>query len=113
MSIKNRTFYSVIFKIVPRNIKFKLIHKFNLWASNESISGPGSEISNTKAVVKFLNNFIKEQNIKSILDIPCGDFNWMQTVDLSGIKYIGGALFKRIASIIGFKNAMYLKRFIK
>ncbi len=96
MNIKNRIFYSVVFKIVPRNLKFKLIHKFNLWASDESISGPGSEISKTKAVVQFLINFIKEHNIKSILDIPCGDFNWMQTINLSGIKYVGGDVVEQL-----------------
>jgi hypothetical protein len=26
---------------------------------------------------------------QSLLDAGCGDFNWMRTVDLPGIKYIG------------------------
>lgn len=96
MNIKNRIFYSVIFKIVPRNLKFKLIHRFNLWASEESISGPGSEISKTEGVVRFLEKFLKEENIKSILDIPCGDFNWMKTVNLKGIKYVGGDVVEKL-----------------
>jgi hypothetical protein len=29
-------------------------------------------------------------NIKSVLDLPCGDFNWMQRVDMSNVEYIGG-----------------------
>ena len=32
----------------------------------------------------------------TILDIPCGDFNWMQNVDLSGIKYIGADIVEEI-----------------
>jgi 2-polyprenyl-3-methyl-5-hydroxy-6-metoxy-1,4-benzoquinol methylase len=27
--------------------------------------------------------------VKSLLDAPCGDFNWMATVDLNGLLYIG------------------------
>lgn len=30
-----------------------------------------------------------QYEIKSILDIPCGDFHWMQNVDLSAIEYNG------------------------
>jgi len=96
MNIKNRIFYSVIFKIVPGNWKFKLIYKFNLWASDESISGPGSEVYKTRAVVDFLTGFIKNRKIKTILDIPCGDFNWMQTVNLSGIQYLGGDVVEQL-----------------
>ena len=32
---------------------------------------------------------MKRYNIKSILDLPCGDFNWMKQINLNGIKYHG------------------------
>ena len=32
-----------------------------------------------------------------MLDLPCGDFNWMRHVDLSGIEYTGGDIVKEIA----------------
>ena len=34
--------------------------------------------------------------ISTVLDIPCGDFNWMRNIDLSGIKYIGADIVKEI-----------------
>ena len=36
--------------------------------------------------------------IKSIFDIPCGDFNWFRNLDLSGISYTGGDIVKKIIS---------------
>ncbi len=38
---------------------------------------------------RSLTTFLREYRIKSILDIPCGDWNWMKKMDLSGISYIG------------------------
>ena len=43
----------------------------------ETYSGPGSLLQNTGNLINELNIFIKEYNIKSIVDIPCGDFNYM------------------------------------
>ena len=51
------------------------------WESNESRSGIGSEIKNTKEVLRAINQMsLKQYNIKSIIDIPCGDFNWMSSL---------------------------------
>ena len=52
-------------------------------------SGPGSHPSNIAKYVKFLNSFIRENSIKSILDIGCGDWQLMSMVDLSGVRYKG------------------------
>lgn len=55
----------------------------------ETYSGPGSLIMNTDLLVLNLNKFIKDYNIKSIIDIPCGDFNYMSTINLENVDYIG------------------------
>ena len=86
----SRICYSFLFRFLPRRTKFSLIHRYNLWSSSESISGPGSELSRTIRIREFLQYFIQKYQIKSILDVPCGDFNWMKQVDLTGIKYFGG-----------------------
>jgi SAM-dependent methyltransferase len=52
-------------------------------------SGPGSHPSNTEKYVKFLNSFIRENSIKSILDVGCGDWQLMSMVNLSGVRYKG------------------------
>jgi len=68
---------------------FTNIYKTNKWNSKESISGTGSELKVTENLRKELPTIINDLNIKSILDLPCGDFNWMSKVDLKGVKYIG------------------------
>jgi hypothetical protein len=69
--------------------KFTEIYENNLWCSPESVSGGGSEMQNTKVIRKELPVLIQKFNIKSILDLPCGDYNWMKSVDLCGASYIG------------------------
>jgi hypothetical protein len=69
---------------------FTEIYQNNLWTSRESKSGAGSELKNTEIVRNELPSLFKKFNIKTMLDIPCGDFNWMNHVDRTGIDYIGG-----------------------
>src|ERR1035437_7717295 len=76
---------------------FDEVHLINSWGSAESISGVGSDIEQTKVVIETLPQIFKKYNIKSFLDAPCGDFNWMKNVDLSDItKYIGGDIVNSI-----------------
>jgi hypothetical protein len=61
-----------------------------------SVSGCGSQMDNsTKNIRETLYNFLKNNNIKSIADIPCGDFWWMRHIDLFDIKYIGGDIISQ------------------
>jgi hypothetical protein len=55
----------------------------------ESISGPGSTLEQTRNVRSVLPEVIKKYNITSILDAPCGDFNWMRYVALGDCVYYG------------------------
>ena len=73
---------------------FTEIYEKNLWQSAESVSGLGSEIEYAKSVSKELPVLLQKYNIKSILDIPCGDWNWMKNVDLCGASYIGADIVK-------------------
>jgi SAM-dependent methyltransferase len=65
------------------------IKETHYWNSVESVSGDGSELSVTIDLRKGLEEIIRENKIKSMLDIPCGDFNWMKEVNLKGLDYIG------------------------
>ena len=69
--------------------RFTQIHKSNYWANAESLSGGGSTMEATAETRKALEQFTKDYQIRSVLDVPCGDFHWMQHVDL-GVPYIGG-----------------------
>lgn len=70
---------------------FTNIYKTNHWGSFESVSGPGSELRQTEILRSVLPKIFQKYKIKSVLDIPCGDFNWMRFVDMSRIDYYIGA----------------------
>jgi SAM-dependent methyltransferase len=63
------------------------------WGRNESASGSGSSLDATEKLRKALPELLENLGVKSILDIPCGDFHWMRLVPLEaldyGIHYIG------------------------
>jgi len=72
------------------NNVFNEIYHRNYWGSAESRSGPGSELKSTEKLREFLPRIWKKYNIKTVLDAPCGDYNWMRAVDKTDIDYIGG-----------------------
>ena len=86
--------------------RFEMIYNENFWESNESSSGIGSEIKNTKEALKAIKLVIKQYKIKSIIDIPCGDFNWMSSLDMGNIDYKG---FDIVRSVIKENNKKYKK----
>ena len=57
--------------------------------NRESLCGPGSHKANTHEAIEFINGIIKKHNIKSILDLGCGDWNWFNKIDLNDCNYIG------------------------
>lgn len=60
---------------------FNDIYRRNRWNGTESLSGPGSTKAFTGQARKFLERFIKENDIYGIFDAGCGDFNWMSEVE--------------------------------
>ncbi|MCC6264034.1 MAG: class I SAM-dependent methyltransferase [Bryobacterales bacterium] len=76
--------------------RFDHIFRTNLWGSDESISGSGSALEQTAAIRAQLPVLLRELNVASMLDLPCGDFSWMRAVDLSGVKYWGGDIVSEL-----------------
>ena len=70
--------------------RFERIYSTNLWSDPESRSGVGSALDATRVLRAELPKALHELDAKVLLDVPCGDFTWMEHVDLSGIEYIGG-----------------------
>jgi len=75
---------------------FTDIYENNLWTSSESLSGIGSELKNTELIRNELPYLFQKFDIKSMLDIPCGDWNWMKKVDLSSVSYIGADIVEKL-----------------
>lgn len=79
----------------PKDI-FTAIYKHSLWGDSESVSGAGSDLESTKKIRKAIPKLIREKNIKTILDIPCGDFFWMKEMELEVEKYIGADIVSEL-----------------
>src|SRR3954454_10758442 len=68
---------------------FQLAYATRAWGSMESGSGIGSELAATENVSAYLPELFQRLQVSKFLDAPCGDWNWMRRVDLSGVDYFG------------------------
>ena len=82
---------------------FTQIFERNVWLGEESRSGQGSDMTQTEIVRRALPDLIRQFGVKTMLDVPCGDFNWMRTVDLD-VDYIGGDI---VPALIDSNNRQY------
>jgi hypothetical protein len=72
--------------------RFTRICEKRFWEVSESSSGPGSTLEQTGKLILELPLLLHSLEIKTPLDLPCGDFNWMNKVDLQGILYFGAEI---------------------
>lgn len=68
---------------------FAAIYRRNAWRSAASVSGTGSDVIQTAVIRQQLPKLFASFEVRSILDIPCGDFAWMHQVPLESISYVG------------------------
>lgn len=68
---------------------FSEIYERNLWNDPESASGRGSTLQRTTVIRRVLPALLRDVGAESLLDAPCGDFNWMRFTELRSVKYIG------------------------
>lgn len=83
--------------------RFELLHKLGVYHHPESWSGAASTLNETAALRRALPSLIEELDIELILDIPCGDFHWMQHVDLAA-QYVGADI---VPEIVAFDRDTY------
>jgi SAM-dependent methyltransferase len=93
--------------------RFARIYQTNLWFDAESRSGTGSSLEATAQLRAFLPPLLRHLNTRRLLDVPCGDFNWMSHVDLSGIDYIGGDIVEPMIEANHERYGSPARRFMK
>lgn len=79
---------------------FTYIHETNLWGG-ESRSGLGSSSDETAVLRQAIPDMLTRVRARTLLDVPCGDFGWLSTVDLGDVEYVGADI---VASLV-LKNA--------
>ncbi len=81
--------------IQDKNVKkvFQRIYETKVWDNpsnnSESLSGDGSTLKNTILIRQTIVRILSEYNIKTILDIGCGDWNWMKEISAYLPDYTG------------------------
>jgi hypothetical protein len=65
--------------------EFTKIYDNDIWGG----SGGGSTPETTIDYRKYLETFIKEKNIKSVIDYGCGDWGFSSHIDWNGVLYLG------------------------
>lgn len=91
---------------------FTNIYQGNKWKNPESLSGSGSTLAETEQIRLVLPGLLAELRCRSMLDVPCGDFNWMRFVSLE-VDYIGGDI---VADLVTVNQARYgneRRRFVR
>ena len=68
---------------------FSDIYAQKAWGDGESASGPGSNFARAILFRDDLERLIRDLRVRTLLDAPCGDFNWLSRFDLAVDRYIG------------------------
>jgi SAM-dependent methyltransferase len=83
--------------------RFDEIFRGNHWRSPESVSGFGSSMEATVAARSAVAEIVRQYSVTSMLDVPCGDFNWMRHVEFEG-SYCGADI---VRDLIADNQARY------
>ena len=65
---------------------FDSVYRNDLWRGG---SGSGSREEVTRGYRNFLQNFMREHHIASVVDLGCGDWQFSRHMDWTGIDYTG------------------------
>lgn len=88
---------------------FSRIYESGAWMihrAQDSLSGSGSTEIATAGLVDQLSGFLKDVDCRRLVDIGCGDFNWMRKVEGS-FDYVG---IDVVPQLIGANNARYARK---
>lgn len=86
---------------------FEGIYREHAWGTNgqgAGTSGYGSTLYATRLYRAFLQQFLAEHHIHSVVDAGCGDWEFAHAIDWTGIDYKG---YDIVESVIAADNATY------
>lgn len=85
---------------------FNTIYEKNLWGDR---SGPGSKPENAEMWINLVNLFLDRKDIKTVLDLGCGDWQLGQKLNLKNKEYLG----VEVSSVILEETSKYSSDNIK
>ncbi len=79
---------------IPRSWLFSYIYRWGGWFDGESRSGYGSSLAYTENLRAELPGLLARLGVRTLLDVPCGDFHWMSHVPLDLERYVGADIVR-------------------
>jgi 2-polyprenyl-3-methyl-5-hydroxy-6-metoxy-1,4-benzoquinol methylase len=97
----------LVLRELPRRHRFAVIYRLKWWGgrSAESASGLGSSLAATSKIREELPALLVEVDCQRLIDLGCGDFNWMKEVALP-CNYLGVDI---VSSVIAENQKRYTK----
>lgn len=81
--------FSVARGHASRQQVFTEIFETQAWGSEESASGIGSTLEQTEVLRGILPGLMAELGVRTLVDVPCGDWHWLRHVALPVDTYLG------------------------
>lgn len=78
---------------------FSSIYDIKAWGVGEDgqgSSGLGSSAEATREYRLALETFLKTHDVKSVVDLGCGDWQFSKLIDWTGIEYVGVDVVKKL-----------------
>jgi len=98
----------ILFKNMSREEIFTHINKKNRWERDKDV-----DFELMKTLREELPQLLTKLQAKSILDIPCGDFSWLSSVDLGFLDYTGVDIVESMIQNDSKQYANEKRRFLK
>ncbi len=89
----------------------------NYWSDTDSVSGPGSNMQQTRVIRQQIPLLLEKYGVTNILDAPCGDLFWIKEIlpllMQNGIQYHGadivtGIIEKHRQTFATYKAAFHI-----
>jgi len=71
-----------------RQAAFQAAYRDHVWLG-DSRSGPGSDEASTRSYREVLNAVLRDRNVRSVVDLGCGDWASTRLIDWNGASYLG------------------------
>lgn len=92
---------------------FGEIYRRNIWGYKETASGGGSTLHNTQRVREVLPRLVGDLGVRTLVDLPCGDFHWLSQIELPISHYIGGDIVSELVERTVSKHSRADRKFLQ
>jgi len=91
--------------------RFTTIYETHYWVDDQSRSGGGSNLYATRKIREAIPGLFRKYKVRSVLDVPCGDFFWFKEMKLDLDSYVGGDIVAPLIASVSEKYTSSTRSF--